>query len=285
MDLESCSVLPSSSGYIIYVFNLLLRIKHRLGEKLTAGLSEAGLEGKGDRVLPPQGGEEGGLLLQLSLGFSLPRGPCHVQGCFLQELSDPESQLAKHFRSEKEGLAQRLYSFYNRSIFEGKVGNLGVIGAGTVSRGSTLPGSASQKLCFPFIMVSSPKPGLLSQTFEAEAELVLVPGCDETDEEMPATCHQPPAQDQPDLEKKFSLFLLQGRQVGKFGLSHPSWPFGSGAGRTACWIQVGGSRGVLPCQAAVENSTLTRHLESHLGLGPVSVSAACLPPRFLQQGM
>ncbi|XP_013924570.1 PREDICTED: acidic repeat-containing protein [Thamnophis sirtalis] len=49
------------------------------------------------------------------------RGPCHVQGCFLQELSDPESQLAKHFRSEKEGLAQRLYSFYNRSIFEGKL--------------------------------------------------------------------------------------------------------------------------------------------------------------------
>ncbi|XP_039181275.1 acidic repeat-containing protein isoform X2 [Crotalus tigris] len=49
------------------------------------------------------------------------RGPCRVQGCFLQELSDPESQLAKHFRSKKEELAQRLYSFYNRSVFEGKL--------------------------------------------------------------------------------------------------------------------------------------------------------------------
>ncbi|XP_015673388.1 uncharacterized protein LOC107289198 [Protobothrops mucrosquamatus] len=49
------------------------------------------------------------------------RGPCRVQGCFLQELSDPESQLAKHFRSKKEELSQRLYSFYNRSVFEGKL--------------------------------------------------------------------------------------------------------------------------------------------------------------------
>ncbi|XP_026577723.1 acidic repeat-containing protein [Pseudonaja textilis] len=48
-------------------------------------------------------------------------GPCRVQGCFLQELSDPESQLAKHFQSQKEGLAQRLYSFYNHSIFEEKL--------------------------------------------------------------------------------------------------------------------------------------------------------------------
>ncbi|XP_034286009.2 germ cell nuclear acidic protein isoform X4 [Pantherophis guttatus] len=49
------------------------------------------------------------------------RGPCHIQGCFLQELSDPESQFAKHFRSKKEGLAQRLYSFYNHSVFEEKL--------------------------------------------------------------------------------------------------------------------------------------------------------------------
>ncbi|XP_063164777.1 germ cell nuclear acidic protein [Candoia aspera] len=49
------------------------------------------------------------------------RRPCHVQGCFLQELSDPESQLAKHFQSKKEELAQKLYSFYNCSVFEEKL--------------------------------------------------------------------------------------------------------------------------------------------------------------------
>ncbi|KAM6438164.1 germ cell nuclear acidic protein isoform 2-T2 [Liasis olivaceus] len=49
------------------------------------------------------------------------RRPCHVQGCFLQELSDPESQLAKHFWRKKEELAQKLYSFYNCSVFEEKL--------------------------------------------------------------------------------------------------------------------------------------------------------------------
>ncbi|XP_060135761.1 germ cell nuclear acidic protein-like [Zootoca vivipara] len=49
------------------------------------------------------------------------RSSCQVQGCFLQELSDPESQHAKHFRRRKGELAQTLYEFYNRSVFEQKL--------------------------------------------------------------------------------------------------------------------------------------------------------------------
>ncbi|XP_053110615.1 germ cell nuclear acidic protein-like isoform X3 [Hemicordylus capensis] len=49
------------------------------------------------------------------------RSSCQVQGCFLQELSDAESQQAKHFKSKKEELAQSLYAFYNHSVFEQKL--------------------------------------------------------------------------------------------------------------------------------------------------------------------
>ncbi|XP_062989652.1 germ cell nuclear acidic protein-like [Elgaria multicarinata webbii] len=49
------------------------------------------------------------------------RNLCQVEGCFLQELSDPESRQSKHFRSRKEELAQNLYAFYNRSVFEQKL--------------------------------------------------------------------------------------------------------------------------------------------------------------------
>ncbi|XP_053261701.1 germ cell nuclear acidic protein-like [Podarcis raffonei] len=49
------------------------------------------------------------------------RSSCQVQGCFLQELSDPESQHSKHFRRRKGELAQSLYDFYNRSVFEQKL--------------------------------------------------------------------------------------------------------------------------------------------------------------------
>ncbi|CAI5786794.1 Hypothetical predicted protein [Podarcis lilfordi] len=49
------------------------------------------------------------------------RSSCQVQGCFLQELSDPESQHSKNFRRRKGELAQSLYDFYNRSVFEQKL--------------------------------------------------------------------------------------------------------------------------------------------------------------------
>ncbi|XP_078232916.1 germ cell nuclear acidic protein [Pogona vitticeps] len=49
------------------------------------------------------------------------RGSCQVKGCFLQELSNPDSQQSKHFRSKKEELAQKLYAFYNSSVFEQKL--------------------------------------------------------------------------------------------------------------------------------------------------------------------
>nr|XP_056702658.1 germ cell nuclear acidic protein [Euleptes europaea] len=49
------------------------------------------------------------------------RNACQVQGCFLRELSDPKSQTAKEFRTKKEELTQRLYAFYNSTVFEQKL--------------------------------------------------------------------------------------------------------------------------------------------------------------------
>lgn len=131
MDLESCSTVPRSSGDVhsfiyVLILNLLFRIK--LNIRLESSQQCFLRPGWPRPASPtPYEGRRVGCSSSLpSLGFSLARGVCRVQGCFLQELSDPESQLAKHFRSKKEELAQRLYSFYNRSVFEGKVGNLGL---------------------------------------------------------------------------------------------------------------------------------------------------------------
>ncbi|KAJ7329415.1 hypothetical protein JRQ81_015589 [Phrynocephalus forsythii] len=49
------------------------------------------------------------------------RSSCQVQGCFLQELSNPDSHHSKPFRSKKDELAQKLYAFYNSSVFEQKL--------------------------------------------------------------------------------------------------------------------------------------------------------------------
>ncbi|KAH0617265.1 hypothetical protein JD844_029159 [Phrynosoma platyrhinos] len=46
---------------------------------------------------------------------------CQIPGCFLRELSDPESQQSRHFCNQKEELAQKLYAFYNSSVFEQKL--------------------------------------------------------------------------------------------------------------------------------------------------------------------
>ncbi|XP_042299844.1 acidic repeat-containing protein-like [Sceloporus undulatus] len=49
------------------------------------------------------------------------RSSCQIPGCFLEELSDPESQPSRLFCSQKEKLAQDLYAFYNTSVFEEKL--------------------------------------------------------------------------------------------------------------------------------------------------------------------
>ncbi|NXX44025.1 ACRC protein, partial [Tricholaema leucomelas] len=46
---------------------------------------------------------------------------CSVPGCFLQDLSNPDSQYVKHFKKNKEDLAQKLYCLYNSTIFEQKL--------------------------------------------------------------------------------------------------------------------------------------------------------------------
>ncbi|NXM69797.1 ACRC protein, partial [Serilophus lunatus] len=46
---------------------------------------------------------------------------CSVPGCFLQELSNPTSHYVKHFKKNKEELAQKLYSLFNNTIFEQKL--------------------------------------------------------------------------------------------------------------------------------------------------------------------
>ncbi|XP_054845299.1 germ cell nuclear acidic protein isoform X2 [Eublepharis macularius] len=49
------------------------------------------------------------------------RSSCNIQGCFLQELSDPKSWQVKQFRTKKEEMAQSLYAFYNSTVFEQKL--------------------------------------------------------------------------------------------------------------------------------------------------------------------
>ncbi|NXO05256.1 ACRC protein, partial [Rhinopomastus cyanomelas] len=46
---------------------------------------------------------------------------CSVPGCFLQDLSNPDFHYVKYFKKNKEELAQKLYSLYNRTIFQQKL--------------------------------------------------------------------------------------------------------------------------------------------------------------------
>lgn len=55
-------------------------------------------------------------------GFSFRVRVCSVPGCFLQELSNPASHYVKYFKKNKEELAQKLYSLFNSTIFDQKVG-------------------------------------------------------------------------------------------------------------------------------------------------------------------
>ncbi|XP_015715447.1 acidic repeat-containing protein isoform X1 [Coturnix japonica] len=46
---------------------------------------------------------------------------CSVPGCFLQDLSNPDSQYVKNFKKSKEELTQKLYHLYNSTVFEQKL--------------------------------------------------------------------------------------------------------------------------------------------------------------------
>ncbi|XP_068103627.1 germ cell nuclear acidic protein [Hyperolius riggenbachi] len=47
--------------------------------------------------------------------------PCKVHDCFLNDLSCPTSLYVKNFKQKKSELSARLYSFYNRTIFDQKL--------------------------------------------------------------------------------------------------------------------------------------------------------------------
>ncbi|KAE8584040.1 hypothetical protein XENTR_v10020801 [Xenopus tropicalis] len=47
--------------------------------------------------------------------------PCKVPDCFLQDLSYPKSLYVKNFKQKKEELTSRLYSLYNRTVFDQKL--------------------------------------------------------------------------------------------------------------------------------------------------------------------
>ncbi|XP_066494033.1 germ cell nuclear acidic protein [Tiliqua scincoides] len=74
-----------------------------------------------DQSVSAQGSKSKVLADVPQLSWLRMRSSCQVQGCFLQELSDPNSQRAKHFQRQKEELAQNLYAFYNHSVFEQKL--------------------------------------------------------------------------------------------------------------------------------------------------------------------
>ncbi|NXS12134.1 ACRC protein, partial [Neodrepanis coruscans] len=63
----------------------------------------------------------GSELVSCSQSAKIERRLCSVPGCFLQDLSNPTSHYVKHFKKNKEELAQKLYSLFNSTIFEQKL--------------------------------------------------------------------------------------------------------------------------------------------------------------------
>lgn len=53
--------------------------------------------------------------------FSCRLRVCSVPGCFLQDLSNPDSHYVTYFKKNKEELAWKLYCLYNSTIFDQKV--------------------------------------------------------------------------------------------------------------------------------------------------------------------
>ncbi|NXR13040.1 ACRC protein, partial [Semnornis frantzii] len=60
-------------------------------------------------------------LLSWSESAKTKKRVCSVPGCFLQDLSNPDSHYVKHFKKNKEELTQKLYCLYNTTIFEQKL--------------------------------------------------------------------------------------------------------------------------------------------------------------------
>ncbi|NXF88559.1 ACRC protein, partial [Eubucco bourcierii] len=60
-------------------------------------------------------------LLSCSESAKTEKRVCSVPGCFLQDLSNPDSHYVKHFKKNKEELARKLFCLYNTTIFEQKL--------------------------------------------------------------------------------------------------------------------------------------------------------------------
>ncbi|NWR89771.1 ACRC protein, partial [Furnarius figulus] len=60
-------------------------------------------------------------LILCSQSAKTERRVCSVPDCFLQDLSNPSSHYVKHFKKNKEELAQKLYRLFNSTIFEQKL--------------------------------------------------------------------------------------------------------------------------------------------------------------------
>ncbi|NWR35169.1 ACRC protein, partial [Tachuris rubrigastra] len=63
----------------------------------------------------------GSELVTCSQSAKTDRRVCSVPGCFLQDLSYPTSHYVKHFKKDKEELAQKLYRLFNSTIFDQKL--------------------------------------------------------------------------------------------------------------------------------------------------------------------
>ncbi|XP_073409430.1 germ cell nuclear acidic protein-like [Dendrobates tinctorius] len=46
---------------------------------------------------------------------------CNVPGCFLEDVISPTSIYVTHFQENKEELVERLYNWYNRTVFDNKL--------------------------------------------------------------------------------------------------------------------------------------------------------------------
>nr|XP_060632250.1 germ cell nuclear acidic protein-like [Anolis sagrei ordinatus] len=115
-----CSDTELSSAHLSACLGVFLA-----GERPSSGKPCPAAKREGPRPsTPPAGPPQGKVLADVTQLHRTPSargGSCRVQGCFLQALSDPESQQSKRFRSQKEELALSLYAFYNTSVFEQKL--------------------------------------------------------------------------------------------------------------------------------------------------------------------
>ncbi|XP_048358199.1 germ cell nuclear acidic protein [Sphaerodactylus townsendi] len=119
---SSCEIIPATTKYETTAggqFNSPVPVQHPKSQVLTDAiqLSRMPVRFQGPVQIPEA-------LTDAEHSPTVTRtdgSACQVEGCFLQELSDPKSQRAKEFQTKKEEMAQRLYAFYNRTVFEQKL--------------------------------------------------------------------------------------------------------------------------------------------------------------------